>query len=123
MPYTNTYWNPNDTYALLNKAFNSIDAFSDRAAAKSVDLTYDEKTQAYSTEINTAGYKRSEITIEVQEDFIKIVANNDKYGRATRHLHLEGVDSESIDALLEDGILKVSAKKLAAKRPRKIQIR
>lgn len=123
MPYTNTYWNPTDTYSLLNKAFNSFEPFLTRTEAKSGDLNYDEKAQAYSTEINAAGYKRSEITIEVQEDFIKIIANNEKYGRSTRHLYLEGVDSESIDAILEDGILKLSAKKLAAKRPHKIQIR
>jgi HSP20 family molecular chaperone IbpA len=51
------------------------------------------------------------------------LAENEKYGKSKRYFHLQDVDSESINAILEDGVLSISAKKVAAKRPRIITVR
>jgi HSP20 family molecular chaperone IbpA len=123
MSYTkNCSKNINYDY-LFEKVFQKFEPFAEGDKNNAPSLKFDEKTQVYSTEINVAVYKKNEIHIEIEDDFIKVLAENEKYGKARRYLHIEDVDSESINAILEDGVLSISAKKIAAKRPRIITVR
>jgi HSP20 family molecular chaperone IbpA len=123
MSYTKNYSKNIGYDYLFEKVFQNFDPFTEGDQTNAPSLKFNEKNQTYSTEINVAGYKKNEIHIEIEDDFIKVLAENEKYGKSKRYFHLQDVDSESINAILEDGVLSISAKKVAAKRPRIITVR
>lgn len=82
------------------------------------------RTEAgFDVEIPVAGYKPNEIDITVKDDVLTIAGKNDR--RAfTRALKLpDDVDTASIEASVENGMLALRLSRHPQARPRKIEIK
>lgn len=77
----------------------------------------------FDVEIPVAGYKPNEIDITVKDDVLTVAGKNDR--RAfTRALKLpDDVDTSSIEASVENGMLALRLERHPQARPRKIEIK
>jgi len=96
----------------------------------------EETDSAYLVEIELPGVKRSDISLEVTDDRLVVTGERREKQRAgllrqqtrtTGRFHYEvtlpsGVDTEAVQAALDDGVLSVVVPKTEAARPRKIAI-
>ena len=123
-PYNNRQpakdWHFNRDVGLFDPLFPAI--FGRDHWTDAFGLKYDEKSQTYSTEVDVAGYKKGEVSIEVEDVYITVLAENDKRGSSSRSFYLSDVDPDTTSAKLEDGVLTVSVKKFPAKQPKRIEI-
>ena len=86
-------------------------------------LTFDEKTQAYTAELDLAGYKRDDINVEVLDEVVTVIAANDKRGRVSKTYWAPDVDEGKVEAQLEDGVLSLRLPVIPAAKARKINVR
>lgn len=110
-------------YSMINsKDFNQLCSFLDDTLNC---LTFDkvDKNNVYSKEFALPGFKRNEISVDVEGEYIFIKAKNEKRGEIKKTILLEDIDHDSIQSTLEDGILSVFAKKIPTKQSRKIEIK
>lgn len=115
------YLNYNYSFATNNDFAKIANMIDDALNASTFDKV--DKNNTYSKEIALAGFKRNEISIEAEDELIFIKAKNEKRGEVKKTLVLEDIDYDSIQAVLEDGILSIFAKKIPTKQSRKIEIK
>ena len=125
---------------LIPRSFFLDDFFDDFSKVKVNDLRCDiyEEDGNYVVEMDTPGYNKDEISIDVEKGYLTISAehNNEineesknyirkerRYGSTSRQFYVGDVDEESIKASFNDGVLKVVVpKKEAEETKRKIEI-
>ena len=69
------------------------------------------------------GFKRDEVSIEIENRTLSISAKNAKHSISRSLDLLEAIDTEAIGAVLEDGLLTVTLGRHAVSKPRKIAIK
>ena len=69
------------------------------------------------------GFKRDEVSIEIENRTLSIVAKNSKHSISRSLDLLETIDTEAIGATLEDGILTIMLGRSELAKPRKIAIK
>ena len=117
-----------------------LDDFFDNDFRKANDLKCDiyEEGNNYVVEMDTPGYNKDEINIDVEKGYLTITAEhksefNDegknyirkerRYGSTSRQFYVGDVDESSIKASFNDGVLKVVVpKKEEIETKRKIEI-
>ena len=125
---------------LIPRSFFLDDFFDDFPKVKVNDLKCDiyEKDGNYVVEMDTPGYSKDEISIDVEKGYLTISAHhsdevNDenknyirkerRYGATRRQFYVGDVDESSIKATFTDGVLKVTVpKKEEIETKRKIEI-
>ena len=125
---------------LIPRSFFLDDFFDDFNKVKVNDLRCDiyEEGDNYIVEMDTPGYSKDEINIDVEKGYLTISAEHDNekdeegknyirkervYGSTTRRFYVGDVDEESIKANFNDGVLKVVVpKKEEVEAKRKIEI-
>lgn len=82
-----------------------------------------ENDDSYVLELQLPGYKQSHLDITVEQDVMTVKTNKEN-GSFERSFTLpQGVDTERIDAKLEDGILSINLPKSLISKPRKVTVK
>jgi HSP20 family protein len=118
------YYNPLTQYTafthgdLFDNVFNYA---NDSLSSKFYNV--EEVDGAYNLELELAGFKKDEVSVEIK-DLILTVSAKSKRKQINKSFSLwEDVDSEKIGAVLEDGILKITLNKKEQEQSRKITIK
>lgn len=83
-----------------------------------------EKDGVYRTELNVAGYKREEISIEAYPDgYVTVTADSKSRGKSSRTFYLSDLDADKVSAKLEDGILTLEICRQPDALPRKVVVK
>ena len=69
------------------------------------------------------GFKRDEVSIEIENRTLSITAKNAKHSISRSLDLLETIDTEAIEATLEDGMLTITLRRNEIAKPRKIAIK
>lgn len=77
----------------------------------------------YKVELPLPGFKRNEVEIEIEGNTLTIVAKNAKREISKSLDVLETIDTDKIEAKLEDGILTIILVRSELGKPRKIEIK
>ena len=84
----------------------------------------EESESSYALELELAGYKKDEVTLEVSQGILTVKAINKARGQIGKSFGLwEDVDSEKVEATLEDGILRIVLNKKERDKPKKIIVK
>lgn len=85
----------------------------------------DETDEGYAFAIALPGFKKGEIKVSVEGQQLTVAATSEKKGTSmSRSITLPSdVDTSSIEATLEDGVLTVGAKKRPESRARQIEVK
>lgn len=77
----------------------------------------------FDVEIPVPGFKPADIEITVKEDVLTVSGKNERRG-FTRSLKLpEDIDTNAVEAAVEDGMLSLKLKRHPEQQPRKIEIK
>jgi HSP20 family protein len=98
------------------------DLFGELAGSQT-GLTYNEKEGVYQIDINVAGYRKEDISVEAADSQITVTAENQKRGKASKTFYVPEIDTGRIEAKLEDGILTVTAFQPETALPKRIEIK
>ena len=129
-------------YPLNNRLFSELDRFVTQALSQTDDSNCDSSECAvpenensedanangWSIRLELPGFKKEELSISVDEDFLKINAETSDESRnflnaVERRVRIsEEVDSDNIDARLEDGLLYLHLPRRARLEPRKVTV-
>ena len=124
--YIRAFQNPSQLFSRpqVTRGYTSLfaDLFADYSSGQT-GLTFNEKEGVYQMDVNVAGYKKEDISVEASENSITVTAENQKRGKAAKTFYVPDIDSGRIEAKLEDGILTVTAFQPEAALPRKIAIK
>jgi HSP20 family protein len=112
----------------LEDEFYNLPRFYNRNLFSNYD--YDEESKEYSIYMNIPGFKKEDISIRIENDYLIIEGNSKREkGKAffnssiQERTYVKDIDPESIDAELEDGILTVKYKTLENKNSKIIKIK
>lgn len=97
----------------FNSLFNLIDQSSQLV----------EKDGVYSQTIDLAGFKKEEVKVEVVDGLVTVTAENKRRGKVVRRVYLSDVDADKIEAVLEDGELKLSLPRYPEALPKRIEVK
>ena len=96
-------------------------------AAESIKVHFseiEELEKSYLIELELAGFKKDEVTLEITKDLLWVKAISKTRGQISKSFALwEDVDAEKIEAVLEDGILRIVLNKREKERPKKITVK
>ena len=109
---------------LIPRSFFLDDFFDDFGKMKVHDLKCDiyEKEDSYVVEMDVPGYRKDEISVDVEKGYLTITAEHNEeqndedknyirkervYGATKRQFYVGDIDEESIKASFADGVLKV----------------
>ncbi len=77
-----------------------------------------------SVQIDLPGYKKDEITIELDTDTLTVTANNESRGKKVYRVYVsEYIDTDKITSTLENGVLTIKAEVYDECKPRKIEVK
>lgn len=77
-----------------------------------------------SVKIDLPGYKKDEVTLELDTDTLTVTAKNESRGEKVYQVYVsEYIDTDKITSTLENGVLTISAEIYDECKPRKIEIK
>lgn len=97
-----------------------------------------EKSDSFVVKIDIAGMKQEDIDVSVSDDTLTVKGERNPesdikdedydrseivYGSFYRSVVLPSIDTKNIEALYEDGILRVTLQKIAGAKPKKVTVR
>jgi len=122
--YLTKYNNPLTQY----NSFTYGDLFSDlfENFSHSINTKFynvGETDKGYSLELELPGFKKEEISVEINKEILSITAKSKRKEINKSFSLWDGVDAENIEAVLEDGILKINLDKKEQPAPKKITLK
>lgn len=124
---------------LVPRSYFFEDMFNDLTLSSNMKCDVYEKDGAYNIEVDVPGFKKEDITIEVKNGYLTIMASKEssnddegknyiyherKYGKYERTFYLGELKTDDISASFEDGTLKIIVPKVEEDRNKKrIEIR
>jgi HSP20 family protein len=127
-----------DIDELFNRFMNLDDNGSDTQSVFMPRVNVSETDDAYSIDVELPGMKPEEIDVEFKEGNLWISGERktqsdqqgrtwhrveSSYGSFRRVIRLDDVDSETVEARHENGMVHITARKMESVRPRKIEVR
>ncbi len=73
--------------------------------------------------LEAPGYKRGDITVEVADSTVTVVAENAVRGKRVWSRYLPDLDADKIEARLEDGLLHIEVACVPAALSRKVEVK
>jgi len=77
-----------------------------------------------SVQIDLPGYKKDEVTLELDTDTLTVTAKNESRGEKVYQVYVsEYIDTDKITSTLENGVLTIKAEVYDECKPRKIEVK
>lgn len=118
----------NADFSLGWHSFREFDRLFDHAfgnalfsTARHFDL--DETEDAYILTLELPGFKQENLDINLERSVLTVSAKRDQRSYEQSVTIPEGVDSEKIEAKLEDGLLRITLPKAELAKPRKVVVK
>lgn len=118
-----------DPFDVFNALFT--DPFSDRNDGLSLKSKVEDTGSDYTFTIEVPGFTEDEINIEVRDRSLEVVAEHKENADGKyfhQHVHRawslpKGINEDSINATLKNGILSVAVPKKEVPEPKKVQVK
>lgn len=89
------------------------DTFVAPSLTKPSYYTTDETDKEITITVNIPGYKKEEVVVQIEDNILKISAQNEKKGKRESSFSLwDEVDIDGISAKIEDGVLEIKLPKV-----------
>ena len=111
-------YNPTDYSDYYQKLFNQINNATPKACRNFTE------NGNPSVQIDLPGYKKDEVTLELDTDTLTVTAKNESRGEKVYQVYVsEYIDTDKISSTLENGVLTIKAEVCDECKPRKIEVK